>query len=57
MPTSGNNRPLTPLRIGAFFWYQVRRANEIFQALDGKQRGIALLDESRDEDGNETVKA
>jgi hypothetical protein len=28
---------------GNVYWYQARRANEVFQALDGKQRSQALL--------------
>ncbi len=38
------------------YWFQAKRANEFFQALDGKQREMALCDTSRDEDGNNTVK-
>ena len=41
---------------GNVFWYQAQRANQVFQALDGKQRDLALLGESRDEDGSDTVK-
>ncbi len=41
---------------GNAYWYQAKRANELFQALDGKQRGIALLDEPREENGTDTVK-
>ena len=41
---------------GNAYWYQAKRANELFQALDGKQRGIALLDTPREERGNDTVK-
>ncbi len=37
------------------YWYQAKRANEVFQALDGKQRKIALLDEPREEKGTATV--
>lgn len=48
-----NEKPDHP---GNAYWYQAKRANEVFQALDGKQRSLALLDESRDEDGNDTVK-
>ena len=29
------------------YWYQAKRANEVFQALDGKQREQALLDKPR----------
>ncbi|MFN0076919.1 MAG: DUF3500 domain-containing protein [Prosthecobacter sp.] len=48
-----NEKPDHP---GNAYWYQAQRANEVFQALDGKQRERALLGESRDEDGNDTVK-
>jgi hypothetical protein len=48
-----NEKPDHP---GNAYWYQAKRANEVFQALDGKQREAALLAESRDEDGNDTVK-
>lgn len=41
---------------GNAYWYQAKRANEVFQMLDGKQRQIALLDEPREEKGTETVK-
>jgi len=41
---------------GNVYWYQAKRANELFQALDGKQRKLALLGRSRGEHGNDTVK-
>ncbi len=42
---------------GNVFWYQARRANEVFQALDGKQRGLALVDaRGRAEAATDTVK-
>ncbi len=41
---------------GNAYWFQAKRANEVFQALDGKQREMALCDSSRDEEGNDTVK-
>ncbi len=41
---------------GNAYWYQAKRANQVFQMLDGKQRQLALLDESREEKGTETVK-
>lgn len=41
---------------GNVYWYQAQRANELFQALDGKQRKVALLGKSRGEHGNDTVK-
>jgi hypothetical protein len=41
---------------GNVYWYQAKRANELFQALSGKQRSAALLGAARPEQGNETVK-
>ena len=42
---------------GNVFWFQARRVNEVFQALDGKQRETALIDgRSRSERATETVK-
>ena len=40
---------------GNVYWYQAKRANELFQALDGKQRQQALLGKSRGEKGKATV--
>lgn len=40
---------------GNMYWYQAKRANELFQALDGKQREQALLPNARDERGTNTV--
>jgi hypothetical protein len=40
---------------GNAYWYQAKRANEAYQMLDGRQRGIALRDKSRGENGLETV--
>ena len=41
---------------GNVYWYQARRANEVFAALDGKQRKVALLDvEPRKEEATKTV--
>src|SRR5213593_212768 len=40
---------------GNVYWYQARRANEVFKMLDGKQRELALLDEPREEKGTDTV--
>jgi hypothetical protein len=37
------------------YWYQAKRANEVFQMLDGKQRSLALLNRSRGEHGTDTV--
>jgi len=50
---SFNEKPDHP---GNAYWFQAKRANELFQALSGKQREMALLDSGRDEEGNETVK-
>jgi hypothetical protein len=40
---------------GNIYWYQARRANEVFKMLDGKQRELALLGTSRGEHGTDTV--
>jgi hypothetical protein len=40
---------------GNIYWYQAKRANEVFAALDGKQRELALRENSRPEKGNKTV--
>lgn len=45
-----------PKHEGNAYWYQAVRANEVYQMLDGKQREVALLGESRGEDGLDTVK-
>ena len=37
------------------YWYQARRANEVFQALSGKQREQALLGDPRPEKATATV--
>ena len=44
-----------PKHEGNAYWYQALRANEVYRMLDGKQREIALLDESRGENGLDTV--
>jgi hypothetical protein len=41
---------------GNAYWFQAVRANEVWKALDGKQRAQALLTEERGERGTETVK-
>jgi hypothetical protein len=46
----------SPQHEGNIYWYQAKRANELFQALDGKQRQQALLGDSRGEHGTDTVK-
>jgi hypothetical protein len=40
---------------GNVYWYQALRANEVFKALDGKQREVALREDPRKEEGNKTV--
>jgi len=40
---------------GNAYWYQAKRANELFQALDGNQRKIALRTDPRTEKGTDTV--
>jgi hypothetical protein len=40
---------------GNVYWFQAKRANEVFQMMDGKQRKQSLLHMSRDEDGKNTV--
>ena len=37
------------------YWYQAKRANEVFRALDGKQRKLALLGDPRRETSTATV--
>jgi hypothetical protein len=46
----------SPKHEGNVYWYQALRANELFQALDGKQREKALLGTARPEEGTDTVK-
>lgn len=48
-----NEKPTHP---GNIYWYQALRANEVFKALDGKQRDLALRSDARAEKGTETVK-
>ncbi len=48
-----NEKPDHP---GNAYWYQAKRANEVFQALSGKQRELALLGDGREENGTLTVK-
>ena len=47
-----NEKPDHP---GNVYWYQAKRANEVFQALNGKQRDLALLGDPRAERSNSTV--
>lgn len=51
---AGFNEP--PDHPGNAYWYQAKRANELFGALDGKQRKLALRDDPRAERATETVK-
>ncbi len=49
---SFNEKPDHP---GNVYWYQAKRANEVFQALDSKQRAMALLGDPREEKATDTV--
>ena len=40
---------------GNVYWYQAKRANEVFQALDGRQRSLALLGDPPAERASATV--
>lgn len=44
-----------PAHEGNVYWFQARRANEVFAALDGRQREKALINRTRKEDGENTV--
>jgi hypothetical protein len=46
----------SPSHEGNVYWFQAKRANEMFQALSGKQREMALLEKEREERGDDTVK-
>lgn len=50
---SFNEKPDHP---GNVYWYQARRANEVFQMFDGRQRTLALLGDPREEQGTDTVR-
>ncbi|MBL8380970.1 MAG: DUF3500 domain-containing protein [Burkholderiales bacterium] len=41
---------------GNVYWYQARRANAVYQMLDGRQRGLALIDGDRRDRGTATVR-
>lgn len=41
---------------GNAYWFQAKRAGQLFEALDGKQRKLALLETSRGEHAAETLK-
>jgi hypothetical protein len=49
---SFNEEPTHP---GNVYWFQAKRANDVFQALDGKQRNLALLGDPRKEQSTATV--
>jgi len=49
---SNNEAPDHPKNV---YWFQAKRANEVFQALNGKQRTMALLGNPRDEKGTATI--
>ena len=49
---SFNEKPDHPQNV---YWFQAVRANQVFQALDGKQRQMALLGDPRPERGTDTV--
>src|SRR5216117_2753625 len=44
-----------PDHTGNVYWFQAPRANEVFKALDGKQREAALLGDPREEKQSATV--
>jgi Protein of unknown function (DUF3500) len=49
---SFNEKPDHPQNV---YWFQAVRANQVFQALDGKQRQMALLGDPREEKSTATV--
>jgi hypothetical protein len=49
---SFNEKPDHPKNV---YWYQAKRANEVFQTLNGKQRQMALLGDPREEKATDTV--
>ncbi len=49
---SFNEQPHHPDNV---YWYQAKRANEVYQALDGKQRQMALLGDPRPEQSTATI--
>lgn len=54
---AGNNDAEPADHPGNVFWYQAKRVNEVFQALDGRQRASALIDgKGRGEKATQTVK-
>lgn len=53
---AGDNDEEKPNHPGNAYWYQAQRANELFNALDGKQRETALREHGRLERKTETVR-
>src|SRR6266576_7251161 len=53
---AGSEFDEAPTHPGNVYWYQAKRDNELFQALDGKQRKLALLDKARPERKEATIK-
>lgn len=53
---AGDEDEEKPNHPGNAYWFQAKRANEVFAALDGKQRAIALRERSRPERKEATVK-
>jgi len=49
---SFNEKPDHP---GNAYWFQAKRANEVFKALDGKQRAQAMMEKGRPEQHSKTV--
>lgn len=53
---AGDNDEEKPDHPGNAYWYQAQRANELFNALDGRQRQLALREHGRPERKEATVK-
>jgi len=52
---AGDNDAEDPTHRGNVYWYQAKRANEVFQALNGTQRKMALLEKARPERREQTI--
>ncbi len=52
---AGPNFTENPDHPGNVYWYQAKRANEVYKALNGKQRDLALLGDPREEKKTDTV--
>lgn len=52
---AGPNDEEKPDHPNNVYWYQAQRANEVFQALSGKQRDLALVETPRKEQATATV--